>query len=771
MNRIVLAFAFFTTPLAAQEWTAEKVRNLDIRLFPVGSAEAKEASDLFYKALKAERDKRNVASLQWKFGTKAEWETLRDEKIAQLKKHLGHFPEVPKEVAVYKTKTIPGDGFAIDNILYESRPGFYVTANLYRPAGDAKPNSRPAILLIHSHHNPKTQGELQDMGMLWARAGCYVLIPDMLGHGERRAHPFVDDKSFDKPFKAGRQDYHFRFNTGVQLALIGDSLAGWMAWDMSRGVDVLLKLPGIDPKRIALLGSVAGGGDPAAVTAALDKRIGVLVPFNFGGPQPETKFPLPEDAEASFNYIGGGSWESTRNLRGTGSGGFLPWVMVASIAPRGLIHAHEFAWDKDRDPAWKRYQQIWGYYGAQDKVAFTHGRGSVKGKAPESTHCNNIGVEHRKQIHTALNDWFKIDAKEYSNRVPSADLQCWTPELREKLKPKPLHVAALEWAEQRQKDERSKLEENLTAWKTRLAQAKYDEKMSERQSTKSADVFPFVIFDKSLPIPVRINLLVPHAAPKPLSVVIGLAQQGSQGFLKHRAEAIAELLNQGICVALVDLPGTGETQPGSSLSRTSYATSVSSLAQMLGLSATEIRLQMLQAAIYNIEGLAEFGMTTAKFALWGDSFVEANGTKVNVEVPYDVDNGPKVGEPAGGMIALLAPLVTKQPIEAIYIHGGLASYRSVLDSSFVHVPHDALEPGMMAKFDLPEVAGRFAPRPLKLEGLINGRNQAVADADLKATYAPTHSAYEKNADRFTVRAARSSDKEIAAWFVKALQGK
>jgi len=53
-----------------------------------------------------------------------------------------------------------GDGFTIANLLYESRPGLWVTANLYQP----KPVHRvhAGIIICHSHHNPKTQGELQD---------------------------------------------------------------------------------------------------------------------------------------------------------------------------------------------------------------------------------------------------------------------------------------------------------------------------------------------------------------------------------------------------------------------------------------------------------------------------------------------------------------------------------------------------------------------------------------------------------------------------------
>jgi hypothetical protein len=67
--------------------------------------------------------------------------------------------------------------------------------------------------------------------------------------------------------------------------------------------------------------------------------------------------------------MGGGSWESTRNIRLSGSTGFLPWVIVGSVAPRGLIHAHEFAWDQEHDPVWARYQTIWGFYGAKEKLA------------------------------------------------------------------------------------------------------------------------------------------------------------------------------------------------------------------------------------------------------------------------------------------------------------------------------------------------------------------------------------------------------------------
>ena len=124
----------------------------------------------------------------------------------------------------------------------------------------------------------------------------------------------------------------------------------------------------------------------AAVLAAIDTRVAAAAIFNFGGPQPETTYPLPADAEARFNYAGGGSWESTRNLRLSARDGFLPWVIVGSVAPRRLVYAHEFVWDRDRDPVWKRLEKIYGFYGVSDRLMAVHGRGKLSGKPPDLDH-------------------------------------------------------------------------------------------------------------------------------------------------------------------------------------------------------------------------------------------------------------------------------------------------------------------------------------------------------------------------------------------------
>ncbi|MCY3021931.1 MAG: acetylxylan esterase, partial [Planctomycetota bacterium] len=363
-----------------------------------------------------------------KVRSRADWEQFRDARINALRASLGSFPDAPSPLRVELVKELDGDGFRVQNVVFESRPGLVVTANLYVP-NPARPKM-PGILICHSHHNPKTQDELQDMGVNWARQGCLVLVMDQIGHGERRQQPF-----------GRRQDYRSRFYMGMQFHLVGESLIGWMVWDLLRGVDLLLSRPGIDAERIIAVGSVAGGGDPVAVAAALDPRITCSVPFNFGGPQPETHYPLPTNAEEAFNYAGSGSFESTRNLRLSARDGFLPYVIVAAAAPRYLIYAHEFAWDEERDPVWKRFEKVSGLYGARDRLAAAHGWGNVNLRPPAASHCNNVGAAHRKEIYPCLERWLGIPApkEEHQQRRKPEELVCLSDEAKAKFGPRPVH--------------------------------------------------------------------------------------------------------------------------------------------------------------------------------------------------------------------------------------------------------------------------------------------------------------------------------------------
>ena len=96
--------------------------------------------------------------------SRGDWERMRERRLGELVASLSMHPEAERpKVRARVTGRMAGDGFAVENLVYLGRMGYPVTANLYRPEPARK--SMPGIVLCHSHHHPKTQGELQDMGM------------------------------------------------------------------------------------------------------------------------------------------------------------------------------------------------------------------------------------------------------------------------------------------------------------------------------------------------------------------------------------------------------------------------------------------------------------------------------------------------------------------------------------------------------------------------------------------------------------------------------
>jgi len=297
----------------------------------------------------------------------ADWEKFRDARLAALRRSLGTSlawadrPAAKPAPRVEVTGTVTGEGFRIRNLVIAGRPFLPITGNLYLP--DPLPKAgMPGILICTSHHNSKTQRELLDMGMTWARTGAMVLVLDNIGYSERRQQRY-----------GGREDYRWRYYLGMQLYTVSESLIGWMVDDLHRGIDVLLTRPGVDPKRIIAMGSVAGGGDPVAVLGAFDSRIRCVIPFNFGSAWARKG---PGDSEW-VNYVGGGDFETTRCLRNSARDGFVPWGLVAGAAPRHVIFAKEFGWDAATDPGFGRIAAVFDRYRARDRLDAIHGWGGV----------------------------------------------------------------------------------------------------------------------------------------------------------------------------------------------------------------------------------------------------------------------------------------------------------------------------------------------------------------------------------------------------------
>ncbi|PYT30833.1 MAG: hypothetical protein DMG57_07005 [Acidobacteria bacterium] len=205
--------------------------------------------------------------LRWKPPRDAEgWEKRRPEVELAFRKAIGleKLPERTPLNAHIKATHDMGD-YVIENVIFESRPGFSVTSNLYRPKAPSQ-RKRPAVLCPIGHYllAGKRTADIQARCIKLAKMGFIVLVYDAIGHGERMISGNIHHEA------------------GYALLPLGETIAGWMVWDSMRAIDYLLTLPDVDSGRIGVTGN-SGGGLNTLFTAALDERVraAVIVGYTF----------------------------------------------------------------------------------------------------------------------------------------------------------------------------------------------------------------------------------------------------------------------------------------------------------------------------------------------------------------------------------------------------------------------------------------------------------------------------------------------------------
>jgi hypothetical protein len=694
-----------------------------------------------------------------KVDSRETWERFRDRRVAALRKSLGAWPERTPLRPVVTRRADYGDGFVIENLVYESRPHLLVTANLYLPAKVS--GKIPAIVVVHAHHAPKTQSELQDLGMTWARSGTAVLVLDQLCAGER---------SQSQPWN--RESYYGRYATGNQLLLAGESLMKWMVWDLMRSIDLLLERPYIDPKRIIMLGAVAGGGDPAAVTAALDPRIAAVIPFNFGEAGPEEHYTEgPRGYPLDTAWPGWGEWETTRCLPRSSVDQFFPWLICAAVAPRPFLYSFEIDWPEDveHEPAWARYKKVFDLYGARDRLAEVHGLGPFPGPGE----CTNVGTLLRRRFYPILTRWLAVStpASEYHKPLPDSELMCLTPAVAAERKPKPASAIAFELARQRLSAARSRKrspDELRAAIKEKLGDIEPSVKPSvqlvwEKPGEEAA--VEALAIETAPGITLPVILLKPlHSRASRAPAVLAVAEGGKARFLAERGQELSTLLRNGIEICLLDVRGTGEAASGSSREPNA-----------MGLAATEFMLgeTMLGARLRDVRTVFRYlasrqDIDPARISVWGDSFAHTNSDDFAFDQSAMQEAGPFAqhqAEPMGALLALLTGLYENR-VAATAARGGLVSFLSVLEDRFCHLPQDVIVPGIVEAAEVADIVAVQGSRPILLEGFVDGRNKPARDARLQSEFAPALKASQQLVIRET-----SPDTAVADWLAAQMMRK
>jgi len=372
-------------------------------LFLVATAQAQDGSpDKAIRSWMTDRAKELEKDFLPAVKTSADFEKLRPILHQQYLDMLGLWP-LPEKTPLKATITGTVDtepGVRIEKIHFQSRPGLYVTANLYLPNPAKGPY--PAILYSIGHYRGGRDGhktQVSDHGLWFASHGYVALLYDTIELGEVTCthHGTYSEKRW------------WWQSTGF-------TPAGVECWNAIRAIDYLQSRPEVDKDRIGATG-ISGGGAATFWISAADDRIKATAPVS--GMSDLTWY-IGEDGvnghcDCMFLY---------NNYRWN-------WTTIAGlICPRPFLFVNS---DADRifpmpanERVIARLERLYSKFGESDKV-----------DAMVSVGDHAMRTDLRRAIFEFFNRHFKGDVK----RVEDADMGLGA-DGKVRLKPATLRVFA-----------------------------------------------------------------------------------------------------------------------------------------------------------------------------------------------------------------------------------------------------------------------------------------------------------------------------------------
>lgn len=221
--------------------------------------------------------------------TKADAEAYVKSVQERIRECFGPLPEkTPLNAKV--TKTLERDGYRIENITFESRPGYLVTGNLYLPTGGK--GKVPGVIGTCGHSlNGKAAEAYQSFAQGLARQGQACFLIDPVGQGER--FQFLNEKLGSR-LGGGTTEHN---QMGAPQALVGEFLGTWFVWDAMRALDYLITRPEIDTQHLGVTGN-SGGGTQTTWLCGLESRFTMGAPSCFVTTfRRDAENELPQDME------------------------------------------------------------------------------------------------------------------------------------------------------------------------------------------------------------------------------------------------------------------------------------------------------------------------------------------------------------------------------------------------------------------------------------------------------------------------------------------
>lgn len=233
---------------------------------PLGTPDRTAPVDEMIQAYLAKETQKLSAKFADDVKSLADWQARRPQYLQEYYYSLGIDPQAERSpLKATITGTVTGDGFVVDLLHYQSRPGLYVTGNLYRPAKTQPGQKLPAVFYVCGHFGHGRDGNkapYQANGIWFAKHGYICLIVDTLQLSEIAA-------AHHGTYNLERWSWHSR----------GYSSAAVEAWNGIRGIDYLSSRDDVDPEKLAVTG-ISGGGAATFWIAAADERVRIAVPIS-----------------------------------------------------------------------------------------------------------------------------------------------------------------------------------------------------------------------------------------------------------------------------------------------------------------------------------------------------------------------------------------------------------------------------------------------------------------------------------------------------------
>lgn len=272
----------------------------------------------------------------------------------------------------------------IEKVIFESRPGFPVTANLYLPSKISQPV--PGVVGTCGHSsNGKAEPAYQAFAQGLARQGYACLLYDPIGQGERLQYV---DKNGQPRLRPGTREHLY---AGNQQFLVGQFFGSWRAWDGVRALDYLLTRKEVDSTHLGVTGN-SGGGTMTTWLCGLERRWTMAAPSCFVTTfRHNLENELPADTEQC----------PPRALAlGLDHEDFL-----AAMAPKPtmiLAKERDFFDVRGSEAAFQRLQRLYRLLGAEEKSGLfvgptTHGFSKENREAMYAWFHRSTGISHSPQ--------------------------------------------------------------------------------------------------------------------------------------------------------------------------------------------------------------------------------------------------------------------------------------------------------------------------------------------------------------------------------------